>query len=112
MPFDSEIPARSRDLIVLEKARERIARGWCQQVRHNTEGAVCIVGALQDAAGIPEGTNRDIYAATAPWTDPLGFSSEGFDFPDTWNDALGRTQAEVLARFDAAIAKLEKNDGE
>lgn len=107
MPFDSEIPARSRDMIVLEKARERIAQGWCQAT-YGKDAKVCLLGALNFA--VTGRADEDQYARL------LGFRTRGWKTAGTvafeWNDATGRTQAEVLARFDAAIAKLEKNDGE
>lgn len=107
MPFDSEITPKSADRIVLEKARERIARGWCQRLRFGDNGSVCIVGALQVATGLEGiGSNVGAYRATVPWQALLGFSNVGDDVADCWNDAKGRTQAEVLARFDEAISRL------
>lgn len=104
MPFDSEIAPKSKDLIVLERARERIARGWCQGKAEGPDGSVCIIGALHHAfyGGIGPLTPEAAY--------PLRVAVEqmGLD-PETvsiWNDAPGRTQAEVLARFDTAVAKL------
>ena len=50
MPFDSEITKKSRDLIALERARARIAQGWCQISLENKRGEVCLVGGLAHAA--------------------------------------------------------------
>lgn len=46
MAYDAAITEKSRDLIVLEKARERIARGWCTLEREDKHGNVCLRGAL------------------------------------------------------------------
>ncbi len=98
MPFDAEITTKSRDLIVLEKARARIARGW---VNH-----------------APRYKNTWCIVETVEWLDipillpALGFDDGGpvwggpFRAAVDWNDAPGRTKAEVLARFDAAIERL------
>lgn len=97
MPFDSEITTKSRELIVLEKARERIAQGWCQgNFNSRGPGPACIVGAL---IGVSETTQEHTSAYRA-----LGFTGGGEVVG--WNDAPGRTQVEVLARFDAAIERL------
>lgn len=107
MPFDSEIPTRSRDLIILEKARERIARGWCQRADQHDDN-VCLVRAVSDVLGYhrydPYGGifAPDVQRAIGA----LGLFSGDTGEPSKWNDAPGRTQAEVLARFDAAIERL------
>ena len=107
MPFDSEITTKSRDLIVLEKARERIASGWCQNRRWDQEGNVCLLGAIADATHTRVGNPGNVEALVGA----MGFTrSSGPISPILqaveWNNKPGRTQAEVLARFDAAIEKL------
>lgn len=98
MAYDKEIEPKSRDLLVLEKARERIARGWCQNWFSDDRGGLCIIGALSEAVG----SKGDM----KPWAILLGFD---FRNPaSTWNDAPGRTQQEVLDRFDAAIERLSR----
>jgi hypothetical protein len=98
--YDSEITERQRDLLILEKARERIARGWVQHTLCCDRG-VCVMGAL-DSLCADDGTWARCLGA-------LGLSDDGsygLRPAARWNDAPGRTQAEVLARFDAAISKL------
>jgi hypothetical protein len=97
--FDAEIEEKSRDLIVLERARELLRQRGCWHGESpHKEGVVCAALAINHAAldcGV-EVTDR-----TAPTL--LG----GFDtFTEVaiWNDAA--TDAEVLARFDSAIARL------
>lgn len=108
MPFDSEVSQKSRDLIVLEKARERIARGWCQSKRHSDWGEVCIIGAIETVLlGEDHPNISPHYDLAEPYALALGFSGAcNYLFAAKWNDAPGRTQAEVLARFDEAIARL------
>lgn len=95
MPFDSEATPKSRALISLEKARAKISVAWWHQPspETNTMDSVCIVIAFGEEM-------------TRPWKE-LGFKSavEAAE----WNDAPGRTQAEVLARFDAAIERLARS---
>ena len=105
MPFDAEITEQSADLIVLEKARARIARGWVQGECEALDGRVCIGGAYI-LLGFAEtgrwpGWGTEGHQAYA---EALGFS--GTPEMVAWNDAPGRTKAEVLARFDAAIERL------
>ena len=99
MPFDAEIGQKSRDLIVLERARERVARAWgrgaCAPV-----GVHCIVDAI-DPRTIDEARH---YEKVEPYLRLMGFRSSEEAW--RWNDRDGRTQAEVLARFDAAIERL------
>lgn len=109
MPFDSEVPEKSRDLIVLEKARERIARyGWTSGELCNEAGQFCLIGAL---AGAPRqastSTDDQIYYDNAePFVGLLGFDSVEAAY--TWNDAPARRQDEVLSRFDSAILHLSE----
>lgn len=105
MPFDAEITQRSRDLIALEKARERIARAWCQGDDYEPDGPHCVLS----ARGIFTDGLIDYYADEVQhFARLLGFHDS--DAAYLWNDAPSRTQAEVLTRFDAAIAKLSGPD--
>lgn len=108
MAFDTEITEKSRDLLALERARERIARGWCQKLTDKHDN-VCAVGALKAATGGLWGWEPGQLAEVARLLRVMGFTiPEDHDTADAlmWNDRAGRTQAEVLARFDAAIARL------
>lgn len=114
MPFDpglDETDTRSRDLIVLEKARARIARGWCQNTPDSSGGSVCMGGAYQVVtAGSP--SNLFHSGAMDKFARLLGFRGgkevghRPGDRMVQWNDAPGRTQQEVLQRFDTAIRTL------
>lgn len=95
MAYDSDLTPKSADLIVLEKARAIVARGWCQNALQ-TDSGFCIIGALGEAA-------PDDVCLMGPWISLLGFGETN---AAEWNDAPGRTQAEVLARFDEAISRL------
>lgn len=102
MPFDAEVTTKSRDQIVLEKARTRVAKRWKQHggIRRCASDPWCMLVACTDidtAHFVP-------YFSLSPFARLLGF--ETWTDAVEWNDAPGRTQAEVLARFDAAIERL------
>lgn len=94
-------------LAVLKKARALVARGWCQgaaaRARNNRRVATdhagasrfCAWGALARAAGPKEHGMREATYLLCAILKVNGLS----DF----NDAKGRTKAEVLAAFDRAI---------
>lgn len=108
MPFDAEITEMSRDLIVLERARAIIAAGWAKggsaesgvATYRENDHAHCAMNALCIAESETPYFSQDYERAAGL----LGFSYWGAVW--NWNDAPSRTKAEVLARFDAAIAKL------
>lgn len=96
---------------VLRAARAKIERGWIQGwLFRDPDGhcsnfiyfqkracAWCASGALMassDAGSARERAYSFLYSVTGP------------SIPE-WNDAEGRTQAEVLQAFDAAIALAE-----
>lgn len=98
---------------VLQDAREVIAdeNRWTQNAwardadghdinEHKPEATCfCLLGALSVAAGA--------------WDSPIYRDAEkvlekiGVERPSTWNDAYGRTHAEVIDLLDRAIASLE-----
>ncbi|MEE6264968.1 MULTISPECIES: DUF6197 family protein [Streptomyces] len=101
---DLDIPA------ILDRAADHIDRvGWHQGSLYDSTQSdeavidcrVCAIGAinvaLHSTPNFPdvqaEADAHDIAAAVEEF---LGLSSEGADLPD-WNDADGRTQAEVTA---------------
>lgn len=83
------------------KAAEIIeARGWC----HGTfelRGAVCIIGAIRSAAtGSPHPIypyERNDEVALDAAVQSMGFKDRGW--ATSWNDACGRTKADVLAKL-------------
>ena len=101
-----------RVIEVLQKAKEKVAEGWCQGAlarwsdgrvlatgpidagRLDTAAAVCVSGAIQNCVG----TNDNLEALA------FMFLQRAIqDGAACWNDAPGRTQVEVLDAFDAAI---------
>lgn len=92
--------------LVLVEARGLISRpgGWVQQSGeyHFADGTVgyCSVGAIEKAAPQPY--------QIADAEDWLGFQIDGGSGVSIidWNDEPNRTQAEVVAVFDAAIAEI------
>ena len=102
-----------RVIEVLQKAKEKVAEGWCQGAlarwsdgrvlatgpidagRLDTAAAVCVSGAIQNYVG----TTDNHLEALAFMFLQLAIR----DGAACWNDAPGRTQVEVLDAFDAAI---------
>lgn len=94
----------------LAKARELVAAGWCQgNTAINATGApvnasspevarVCAMGAMDRAGDWANDPKRTSAMAEALY----GVLNN--DSIVDWNDAPERTQAEVLAAFDKAIA--------
>ena len=99
-------------LELLRAGRERIARGWCQEdYAQDDQGAPalpwgskacrwCASGALEfgDSSDDCRQEAWEALSAEIP-----GVSVRVTDF----NDFMGRTQVEVLALYDRAIAALE-----
>lgn len=83
----------SEDVVaVLVRAKERIVeRGWCQNTLESHDGRLCLMGAL----GEPE----DL-ATSRAWECVECVTTEFFEL---WNDAPGRTEADVLDALDRAI---------
>lgn len=93
-------------LDVLKMARKRLASGWVQgtSVRRNDDQSksYCAVGGLTIAQIDCEASNDAYCAAEKALADVIGTTEIV-----AWNDAAARTQAEVLATFDRAIAAEE-----
>lgn len=105
MAYDKEADPVSADMLVLQRARDRIAAGWCQD-RLQYEGAVCIMGGINCANTGSHGyLEGPILPYIEKWASLLGF--DGFEVIE-WNNAPERTQAEVLDRFDTAIDRLAR----
>jgi hypothetical protein len=85
----------------LREARALIERGWCQgsSSRNNEDGTTsyCLLGALSTV-----NKRYHVYYTAKDHVEEI------LEVPiPVWNDAPGRTQAEVLDLFDRAIAKAE-----
>lgn len=78
---------------VLVAAREMLANpeNWIRGRSRSADGKHCMVDALWKASGASE--------AMATLAEAIGGGSIS-----AWNDAEGRTHAEVMAAFDRAIA--------
>lgn len=91
-------------LPVLRRGWERIAKGWCQGADAlSAAGRISPLSAKAvkwSASGAIEGP--DPFAARDVLMGITGCSLRA------WNDTPGRTQAEVLALFDRAIAECEE----
>lgn len=100
-------------LEILEAGRARIEKGWCQghyaltaesEIPLSATGppaAWCAIGALIDVQSRPFPREADNFleAAVMEWS--------GYANVLRWNDEPGRTQADVLALYDRAIAKAK-----
>lgn len=101
---------------IIKEARKLIEKGWTQRAyakdsrgdicdpHYQGARSFCLLGALKRAAKDEYSPNADL-----PYDDTAReiFLSLGFKCPDEtvdWNDRLTRTQAEVLARIDQALA--------
>lgn len=109
-------PAFTRDVLI--RARELVQRGWCrgwfreprpfwkfwQQDRY------CAVGAVIAAVGAASTIDDRVDAALKRLATAMGIPAHDFErYAVTvpiycWNDKVGRTQGQVLAAFDRAIA--------
>ena len=79
-----------------------VEHGWTQGRAHDEAGRCCLVGAATRAMGDVVSYR---YGAVRS---ALFMALRGVDFDlSAWNDAPGRTFAEVLALLDAAIANEE-----
>jgi hypothetical protein len=87
---------------VLVKARNLIGRdGWVQRDWGAPGGPRCAVGVISDSGG--DGASR--ITARRAVAEAAGVEDDGWGGAViTWNNAPGRTKAEVLAAFDKAIA--------
>lgn len=94
---------------VLQRAKERVAGGWSQTDINGVNGTWCAGMAIWKLSVEENGNEmttaaQRLFARSLP---PSPHSSPVCIF--VWNDAPGRTQAEVLDAFDAAI-RLAKEE--
>jgi hypothetical protein len=102
---------KEQTLQVLKGARQRlIDKGWAQGASGGPDGPNCMMGALDwESAALRGSTNR------VGSLDPAYSKARAIlcgvirdDAPTVWNDDWDRTAEQVIAAFDAAIAKLEE----
>lgn len=117
MPFDAgdfaTFRVRTKEqeakLKRLRKGRARIARGWCQDVYSEVRAdhkamSYCMIGALIHGNSLDgEGDAEILLLPFLPADTPAPYK----DSVSLWNDTSDRTQEEVLAVFDRAIAAFE-----
>lgn len=84
----------------LQAVRKLVAAGWCQKAFRDHE-RYCPVGAAYEALGATAGD----YCPQARRIGKLLGFTKCYRLTD-WNDSPERTQADVLARIDAAIERV------
>lgn len=99
---------------VLKAARTKIELGWCQGAFCRNENGTDISASDLDSqrewcarGAILTSTDTAADGDDARKLLKLALSVESIHGVSDWNDAPGRTQAEVLAAFDKAIALAE-----
>lgn len=91
---------------VLKESRALIEKGWCQiHTAVNHSGQSTWTGCPTACKWCAFGA---VMAVTGDWNKPYAILRDlTVGSLAEWNDAPGRTQAEVLDLFDRAIAKAE-----
>lgn len=94
---------------VLNRAADLIERdGWCQRRYRGQDGEHCVSDALIRAAGMGEpgdtGQQARVMTLYCEASDALRAKVRRKNLP-RWNDAPGRTQAEVVAALRAAAER-------
>lgn len=114
MPLDgSNYEQEDEVLDLLRRARERVAisGGWCQGVAYGIAGSNCLLAALQVEReyGFDLYPVIDLIVAEMPesWKLLADFGARRAALIVNYNDVPGRTQAEIVALFDRAIAMRE-----
>lgn len=102
LPKTDHTPAEldEASLLLLKTAGVIEERGWCQNSYGDKQGRLCILGAMRVALKLPL---RDFCGAIPPAGDEAmdRLSRHIGNRPHKWNDAQGRTQAEVVAKLRA-----------
>jgi hypothetical protein len=108
MLYDTRWDAKTKEselVEALKAAQAMVKHRWCPKGGTDAKGGVCAIVAMGEAAG--------------PWTNLYEKSRNvlraAIPLPKTesipeWNDASGRTQGEVIAAFDRAIALARASD--
>jgi hypothetical protein len=97
-----EVPVRERTVEALRAARAMILDRWCPKGGADEMGGVCALLAI--ARQYPGPVDDYLYTL-----DFVRKAIGGRCIPE-WNDTPGRTQAEVVAAFDRAIARARASD--
>jgi uncharacterized protein (TIGR02266 family) len=103
IPRHSSVPA----VRLLTQARDLLrAHGWTQLIEKDPGGSYCLSGALLQAAGDDDVLYRRALKTVGERLDVPACSLGGFGCHCavvTWNDTVGRTKFEVLAKLDEVI---------
>ncbi len=104
MPLDgTNFEQQAEVLDLLRRARGRVAHRWCQFTREDEQGGVCLLGALYGWDFV-----IDTPALQALFDEIIPRQRNCFQFISSalvsFNNESGRTQAEIVALFDRAIA--------
>lgn len=91
----------------LTRMRELLQRGWIQGRAYDGWSGVCIQGALTRSFYGWKSTSEVVKILCQAMNMPLDWV-EGKDPLAVWNDAPGRTQAEVLRLLDGILARGRK----
>lgn len=110
-----ENKSKNETIEILKKARELIRAGWAQETfsLHKQDGiCYCALGAIGPAAGGYPGdgvfvSDGPAYPAVVVLATALGPSVNPLTSVTVWNDDPKRTQEDVIALYDRAIASLE-----
>lgn len=97
-------------IAILHAARARVASGWCQGNAAMRDGTLCMFDDANQwcASGALYAARRATGEREA-WHRGAVFLRQAIGSEITrWNDRQGRTQAEVVAAFDRAIALAEQ----
>lgn len=99
-------PQQVRHLLITARD-ELTARGWCQGLYTRSDGAKCIVGAIGWADSGDAEFRANVSAAQIDAEFAIG-KAIGIGLVASWNDEVGRTQTEVIAAFNGAIALVDE----
>jgi hypothetical protein len=92
----------SETVEILKRARDRIEFRWCPAGGSDSLGGVCALNAI----GRDYDNCEELFASEAMHL--FRHAIGGKCIPE-WNDAPGRTQGEVIAAFDRAIALARRD---
>jgi hypothetical protein len=79
--------------VLLDAAEAIRARGWCQGAPVAPGGELCLIGAVMEASG----SSGAPISFSHPCWQALERLGRAVPQPVTWNDAPGRTAADVIA---------------
>jgi hypothetical protein len=88
---------------VLSVAKGLVANGWIQGELYDDHGNYCVMGALYEAEATDRGFADALVSLCGAAAVDCVNSGVGKHPIADWNDAPGRTQAEVVALFDRAL---------